>query len=83
METASPFDFTQAAFDALGGDLFTSLVDDIKRGWSAKLVLARSRQARIAAFNQQLDHATIDGIGECVMDVDVEVYHACGQMLGY
>lgn len=48
-----------------------------------RCALAIARQKRIAAANAQLERGFLEGIGEVVASIDVDVYHRFGAIYGY
>lgn len=48
-----------------------------------RIALALARQKRIAAANARLDYRHIDGVGEVVASIDVDLYHRIGLTHGY
>jgi hypothetical protein len=54
--------------------LLEELYKDLRRGEHAKLVLAEAEMRRVAEFNQQIDHRAVEGVGELVCRVPLDVY---------
>jgi hypothetical protein len=45
--------------------------------------LALARQKRIAAFNDRIQHAHVDGLGEVVSRIDTDLFHRLAAIHGY
>lgn len=74
---------TALSLDCSDEELLANVSADIVTGWRAKLMLAHARQRRIKEASDQLANPMIDGVGQCTMRVDANIYHYWGQRLGY
>jgi hypothetical protein len=50
--------------------------EELTTGWNAKAVMAGLEQQRIKMANDALAQASIEGVGQHVMSIDADVYHA-------
>lgn len=73
-------------FADLVGDMDDELAHLVKEelltGWSARQVLAAVEAQKAKQLNDQIEHCTVDGLGQHVMDVPAEAYFAWKQKLG-
>jgi hypothetical protein len=59
------------------GDLAPAVLDEFKTGWQLQQTMAEIRQQRIAQANHRLEAAcTVDGIGQHIGSIDMDVYLA-------
>lgn len=54
--------------------LLEDLYKDLIRGEHAKSVLAEAEMRKVAEFNQQIEHRSVEGLGDLVCRVPLDVY---------
>lgn len=73
-------------FADLVGDMDDELAHlvtkELQTGWHAQQVMAAIDAKKAKQVNDQLEHCTVDGIGQHVMDVPADAYFAWQQHLG-
>lgn len=73
-------------FGGLVADMDSELAqlvrDELKTGWHAQQVMAGIEATRAKQLNDQIEHCTVDGLGQHVMDVPADAYFAWQNHLG-
>jgi hypothetical protein len=72
------------------GDLVADMDDELAHlvkeelltGWSAQKALTAIEAQKAKAISDQIEHCSVDGLGQHVMDVPAEAYFAWKQKLG-
>lgn len=55
---------------------------EFRAGWHAKAALAEVQQAQIAKANECLERAHVEGLGECTLSIQPDIYFALESMHG-
>jgi hypothetical protein len=77
---------SEQIFSDLVGDMDDELAhlvkEELQTGWRAQQVMAAIDARKAKQVNDQLEHCTVDGIGQHVMDVPADAYFAWQKHLG-
>jgi hypothetical protein len=76
--------------DNIFGDLVADMDDELahlvkqelQTGWRAQQVMAAIEATRVKQLNDQIEHCTVEGLGQHVMDVPADAYFAWKRHLG-
>ena len=74
--------FAEDLTKEFGPDFVRGFCESILNEEEAKRELAFSSQRRIAAASERLDNCWVDGLGECHMRLDADVYFYWAQRYG-
>lgn len=66
----------------LGEEMSFLVAEELQRGWQAQKALAAIEATKVAQVNNQLEHCTVDGLGQHIMDVPADAYFAWKKHLG-
>lgn len=66
----------------LGEEMSFLVAEELQRGWQADKVLAAVDAAKAKQLNDQLEHCTVEGLGQHIMDVPADAYFAWKKHLG-
>lgn len=69
--------------EALGPEMAKRWYWELKEGKQLRLRQALKRQKQIAVKNAKAEHVGINGVGQCMMRMDRELYHLLGKEWGY
>jgi hypothetical protein len=58
------------------------VAEELQRGWQAQKALAAVEVAKVAQVNNQIEHCTVEGLGQHVMDIPADAYFAWKKHLG-
>lgn len=61
--------------ESLGG-MADAVLDEFRMGWQMQQTMAELSQKRIAQANNRLEAATVEGIGQHIASIDLDVYLA-------
>jgi hypothetical protein len=50
------------------------LAAEFRAGWNARAAMAEVQQAQIAAANERLQRAHVEGLGQCTLSVHPDIY---------
>jgi hypothetical protein len=67
-------DFSESLRQAYGSDFLVDFIATLRESQRAEEEMTFRRQARIKAATSRLDNAWLDGLGECHMSLDPEVF---------
>lgn len=77
---------SQEIFGALVADMDDELAhlvkEELQRGWHVQKVMSAMETARLRAANDRIEHCTVEGLGQHVMDVPTDAYFAWKHHLG-
>ncbi len=73
--------FTDLVAD-LGEEMSFLVADELKRGWQAQKALAAVEVAQVAQVNNRIEHCTVEGLGQHIMDIPADAFFAWKQHLG-
>lgn len=66
----------------LGEEMSFLVSEELQRGWQAQKALAAVEVAKVAQVNNQIEHCTVEGLGQHVMDIPADAYFAWKKHLG-
>jgi hypothetical protein len=66
----------------LGEEMSFLVAEELQRGWQAQKALAAVEVAKVAQVNNQIEHCTVEGLGQHVMDIPADAYFAWKKHLG-
>lgn len=66
----------------LGEEMSFLVAEELQRGWQAQKALAAVEAAKVAQVNHQIEHCTVEGLGQHVMDIPADAYFAWKKHLG-
>lgn len=66
----------------LGDEMSFLVTQELQRGWQAQQALAAVEAAKVAQVNSQLEHCTVEGLGQHIMDIPADAYFAWKKHLG-
>ncbi len=66
----------------LGEEMSFLVAEELQRGWQADKVLAAVEAAKVKQVNDRIEHCTVEGLGQHVMDVPADAYFAWKRHLG-
>ena len=58
------------------GDMAGPVLDEFRMGWQMQRTMAELSQKRIAQANHAIEAATVEGIGQHIGSIDLDVYLA-------
>jgi len=58
------------------GDMAGPVLDEFRMGWQMQRTMAELSQQRIAQANNAIEAATVEGIGQHIGSIDLDVYMA-------
>lgn len=66
----------------LGPEMSFLVAEELQRGWQAQKALAAVQAAKVQQVNERIEHCTVEGLGQHIMDVPADAYFAWKQHLG-